>query len=455
MAVGSPGSAGGRAFYDTRLIATRGEHERVWTQNVPEYADRQGEEVSYKERREDLTEFIRQREEDELLKSDGSKEKGEKKDRTYYRLTYSFHEDTSDEKIKAMVSEHQREVFPTGVILNGLHRNTEHPHVHSIVAARGIDGKKIHFGWREYRTADEKWARIYGREFGERFEREHLEKKEERREHRRSARAAKARGEEPTPRPERVSHRRNQLEEKIRIAGREQGVIARVDESRITGRGGRAAARAGGDEGGGRVRARGGPERNLGAEGRAGAERGPAPPAPVLAEGARGGAEQPLRALRGEGGAIARKPRRRGGADGRGRGAVGRGGGETQGELRERDSAIAALGEKVGSQQKQLSTQAGWVVTLRGERNEAQTLAESRAAKIKSLDGQLARSGEQLRAVSEAGNQSVVVGIIELLASRPGCLVAIAALVGMVAGIVYVVNSILAWLKPSESLLGR
>lgn len=240
--VGAAGGGGGRALYDTRLTATKGEHARVWTQNVPGYADRGGE-VSYKERRADLAEFVRQAEEDELSRAAGARGRkiGDGGGRTLYRLTYSFHEDPGDEKVRETVSEHQRVALPKAYILNSIHRNTGHVHVHSVVLARQTDGGKLHLDWREYRTLDEKWARIYGREFGEHFEREHLAKKEERREHRRLAREAKARGEPPPPRPEREAQRRNQLREKIKTSGRESG-LAHADQQGVTGQDRRADA---------------------------------------------------------------------------------------------------------------------------------------------------------------------------------------------------------------------
>lgn len=238
FSVGAAGGAGGRTRYDTKERATERDHKRVWTQNVPEYVDRKEveitgkaspgiegkevktKEVSYKERRDNLIEFARQRDEDEQERS----HEGSGETRTWYRAIYSFHEQATDEKAIEMVSEHQQENFPKCIIINSLHRNAEHLHVHSIIFARQTDDKKLQLGWKSYREIDESWARIYGREFGEHLAREHLEKKEERRNHRKEARRAKLEGREPPPRPERVSHKRNQLEERKKISLRELGV---------------------------------------------------------------------------------------------------------------------------------------------------------------------------------------------------------------------------------------
>lgn len=279
MKVGGGAGAGARTEYDTRLPSTRGELDRVWTQNVPDYVmeiERAGDREMYKELRANLSEFMRQREEDERDRGPRREDDGGRaggggkgtKNRTFYRLIYSFHEGASPAQVKRMVAEHQRECFPRNPVVNSLHGNTGHHHVHSVVAARGTDGLKLHMGWKTYREIDERWAAIYGREFGEEFAREHLEKKEERREHRRAALAARLRGEPVPPRPEREAHRRNRLRERLKTAERESGVVRRADEQGITGRDRRAEAgsRTGAGEGEGARRGAGGPARGTGGE---------------------------------------------------------------------------------------------------------------------------------------------------------------------------------------------
>src|SRR5947209_129992 len=221
FSVGAAGSAGGRAQYDTKERATLAEKERIFTRNVPDHVEKKDEDRSYKELRSNLVEYARQMDEDEIERS----HEGKGETRTYYRAIYSFHENVSDEKAMSMVNEHQQENFAKNPIINSLHRNADHVHVHSIIFARQTDDKKLQLGWKSYREVDDSWARIYGREFGEHLAREHLEKKEERLAHRIEAREAKLRGEKPPPRPQRVSHERNQLEERKQIALREHGVI--------------------------------------------------------------------------------------------------------------------------------------------------------------------------------------------------------------------------------------
>lgn len=459
VAVGASGGGGDRTLYDTRVIATRGEHERVWTQNIPEYVDR-GDAVSYKERRADLAEFIRQVEEDALSKGRGFPDEKEGKERTFYRLIYAFHEDPGDEKIKERVSEHQRETLPKCYIVNAIHRNSGHVHVHSVVAARQTDGTKLHLDWREYRTLDETWAHIYGREFGEHFEHEHLEKKQERLEHRRSARAALDRGEKPPPRPERVTHQRNQLEEKIQIVQRERS-ITRADERGTTGRERRAAACAGADEGRSETKVA---ELHLEAENlraEVSTLRG------ALAESERqrrqlqstldtlNETQRSLQELYAEKedrllGRLADEGAKVAAAGARWQAAEA----QLRGELAERDSTIGGLEGKLAHQQTMLNTQNVWIANLKGDLKEAKLSNDSKAGKIRTLESQVTLAGEHLRRVTEEGGQSIILGTFELLGQNWGCVAVLTLAVGLIAGVVFIINSIISWWTPCETFLG-
>ncbi len=230
VSVGSSGSAGANVQYITRERATLAEHEHVWTENVPEYADHRAElasGISYKERVADLKEYVRQMEEDEL----GRRQSGNGQVRTHYRAIYSFDRPVSDEKAKQMVSEHLRESFPKARVIAAIHRDQQHPHVHAQITARDAEGRKLHFDRQTYRTLDERWAKIYGREFGQQYEREHLAKKEEWRAYMREARLAKEQGREIPQRPQRVAHERNQAQERRQMHARQYGVTRDALES--------------------------------------------------------------------------------------------------------------------------------------------------------------------------------------------------------------------------------
>lgn len=221
--VGRAGTAAANVRYMTRERATEGKQERVWTHNVPEYAahpDHAEREMSYKERTGDLREYARQLEEDEQERP----QRGSGEKRTHYRAIYSFDREVTDEKAREMVDEHLAENFPKARAIAALHRDTDNAHVHVQIAARKADDKKLHFNRHTHSRLDERWARIYGQEFGREIEQEHLAKKQLWRDWMREARAAKGRGEEPPPRPKRVAHERNQVEEKRKMHAKQYGL---------------------------------------------------------------------------------------------------------------------------------------------------------------------------------------------------------------------------------------
>jgi hypothetical protein len=222
--VGRAGTADDHARYITRERATESKQERVWTRNVPEYAvhpDHAEQGISYKERTADLREYARQLEEDELEKPQ-QRRKGEK--RTHYRAIYSFDREVTDEKAREMVDEHLEENFPKARAIAAIHRDTDNAHVHVQIAARGMDDKKLHFNDHTHRRLDERWARIYGREFGRELEQEFVAKKELWREWMREARQAKLEGRPIPPRPRRVAHERNQVKERREMHAKQYGL---------------------------------------------------------------------------------------------------------------------------------------------------------------------------------------------------------------------------------------
>lgn len=222
--VGRSGAASAHVGYVTRERATEGKQERVWTRNVPEYADHPDHAergMTYRERTADLREYARQLEEDELEKPH-HRSRGEK--RTHYRAIYSFDREVTDEKAREMVDAHLEENFPKARAIAAIHRDTDNAHVHVQIAARQIDDRKVHLNHRMHRRLDERWARIYGKEFGREIEKEHLAKKTQWREWMREAREARERGEEPPPRPKRVARERNQVKERRAMHAKQYGL---------------------------------------------------------------------------------------------------------------------------------------------------------------------------------------------------------------------------------------
>ena len=221
LSVGRAGAAGDNVRYITRERATEGEQERVWTRNVPGYAN---EGDGYKERTSNLIEYARQLEEDELDKP----QRGAGKTRTHYRAIYSFDKEVSDGKARELVDRHLDENFPKARTIAAIHRDTDNAHVHVQIAARQTDGRKVQLSREQYRSLDERWARIYGREFGREITDEHLRKKEEWRAWMRESRERATRGEQPRPRPKRVTHERNQVQERRVMATRQYAEVRKA-----------------------------------------------------------------------------------------------------------------------------------------------------------------------------------------------------------------------------------
>jgi hypothetical protein len=163
FSVGSRGTSGHNLSYISRESAVFGERERgeFYHQNIPEYAFFG---KNYEEIRESLIGYA------------AREESLEKEGRTHYRVIISFEEQTKVKDALEMVREWLGEALPSARCTGFFHQNTEHLHTHIWIQSRGIDGKKLHFSARDYRTLDEKWNRIYCREMG-RDEKQHLDKK--------------------------------------------------------------------------------------------------------------------------------------------------------------------------------------------------------------------------------------------------------------------------------------
>lgn len=257
LTVGSSGSAGEESKYITREEATSGRNDRVFTFNVPEYADRshdaESKEIAYEDRVADLAAYFEQLEERELERERSDRvwrgdDSGERRNhsgetrtksenvlqrdernkdigkqdpeqgdargaarkrrfnnrgeaRTHLKIKLSFDRAISEERALAMAQRRLAEEFPKCPVLGALHVNTNHQHVHALVMLRQTDDKKLHLGHRTFHRFDERWAEDCGKEFGAEITREHLAKKEAHREYLRAYRAAREQGEKSPERP--------------------------------------------------------------------------------------------------------------------------------------------------------------------------------------------------------------------------------------------------------------
>ncbi|HOB54622.1 MAG TPA: relaxase/mobilization nuclease domain-containing protein, partial [Acidobacteriota bacterium] len=93
-----------------------------------------------------------------------SSERGNRRD---YRVILSFEREVSSDKALAMAREFlDKSHFRNNPALLAVHRNTEHVHVHILLAARKLDGLKLDMNRRMYESFDKLWAKIYQREMG-------------------------------------------------------------------------------------------------------------------------------------------------------------------------------------------------------------------------------------------------------------------------------------------------
>ncbi|HWO00025.1 MAG TPA: hypothetical protein VNS63_12240, partial [Blastocatellia bacterium] len=104
-----------------------------------------------------------------------------------------------------------------------IHRDTDHPHVHLYLNSRQCDGRRIQLKNNEFKTIDEKWAKIYADFAGDKSVYvEYLRKKEETRQWKISAAEAYRKGEPIPPKPERDNDRRERLAEQRLSAQRSE-----------------------------------------------------------------------------------------------------------------------------------------------------------------------------------------------------------------------------------------
>lgn len=215
---GRAGASAANARYITRTTAVRDGERGIYEHNVPDHL--RGE--SYAETRANLVEYARQREEDERARP----MRGGGEARTHYRGQLSFEEKIDTERARELAGEYMRENFPGARGFATIHQDTEHTHAHIWIDARKTDDRKLNIPNYEYKRLDESWARIYGREFGQDKEREHLAKKQETRDWKR----ARARREHSDEKPQRSSRSMARSDYKQREQ-RNYG----ADESRIRG----------------------------------------------------------------------------------------------------------------------------------------------------------------------------------------------------------------------------
>jgi hypothetical protein len=140
--------------------------------------------------------------------------------RTHYRLVVSFDRKEKTDKAQELAAEFLRENFAKARAVAAVHQDTDHTHVHVWIDARQTDGKKIDLDNKKFKSIDEKWSRIYAKEYGAEYEHQHTLKKLETREYKR----AKAQGKQ-VAKPIRDEKRRDFKQREYKNYGIEQRTV--------------------------------------------------------------------------------------------------------------------------------------------------------------------------------------------------------------------------------------
>ena len=143
--------------------------------------------------------------------------------RTHYRIVLSFDVPATNEQISDLTNKFLDQAFPKAIAFAAIHRDTDHPHVHLYLNSRQCDGRRIQLKNNEFKTIDEKWAKIYADFAGDKSVYvEYLMKKEETRQWKIAAAEAYRKGEPIPPKPERDNDRRERLAEQRLSAQRSE-----------------------------------------------------------------------------------------------------------------------------------------------------------------------------------------------------------------------------------------
>jgi len=157
----TPGATHANAMYITRNGACE-----VWeTHNVP---DEEHLGITREDQRGNIADYLCEYAE---------QGRGERRD---YRAVLSFDRDVEPEQAMEMAKEWiEGTRFRNNPALYAFHSNTDNPHIHVLVTARDMDGRKLDLSDRQYKSFDKAWAKIYDRDIERGVEGRHSEKCDE------------------------------------------------------------------------------------------------------------------------------------------------------------------------------------------------------------------------------------------------------------------------------------
>jgi hypothetical protein len=169
FSVGRSGGGGANAEYITREKAA----EKIEFHNLKKL-----EAETREEARTNAIAYAHTREDSELAKS--------KNGRTHYRLLLTFDRKEASEKVVEESKEFLENNLPKARAIIAVHQDTDHTHAHVWIDARQIDDKKIHLGYKTFRTLDERWTEQFDKSYGTNYAPEYKAKKRETKDWKRS-----------------------------------------------------------------------------------------------------------------------------------------------------------------------------------------------------------------------------------------------------------------------------
>lgn len=157
----TPGATRANALYITR----HGACESWETRNIP---DEEHLGITREDQRASIADYLCEYAE---------QGRGERRD---YRAVLSFDREVEKDKAMEMAEEWIESTrFGNNPALYAFHTNTDNPHIHVLVTARDVDGKKLDLSDRQYQSFDKAWAKIYDRDIERGVEKDHSQKCEE------------------------------------------------------------------------------------------------------------------------------------------------------------------------------------------------------------------------------------------------------------------------------------
>lgn len=101
------------------------------------------------------------------------------KSRSHYVIKISFEAKVDTNFAINLAKEYLIAQFPNSRFTAAVHQNTHNTHIHVLLLATDIYGKKLSFSFKQFRNLDLGWAKIYARHFGIEKLQQHLDKKQQ------------------------------------------------------------------------------------------------------------------------------------------------------------------------------------------------------------------------------------------------------------------------------------